>query len=110
VEGQVLRDRAAEFDELSAVVVGASFDTPAENRAFAEAQDFGFPLLSDLDRTVGAAYGIGRPAGDKFEEFPLRLSFLIDPEGIVRATYDVTDVAAHADDVLRDLARLRRNT
>jgi peroxiredoxin len=31
------------------------------------------------------------------------MSFLIDPGGIVRFVYDVTDVAVHADDVLADL-------
>jgi peroxiredoxin len=47
-----------------------------------------------------------RPLGAKFEEFPLRYSFLIDPTGVVRASYDVTDVATHAAEVLADLVRL----
>jgi peroxiredoxin Q/BCP len=37
--------------------VGVSFDTPAENRAFAEKFSFNFPLLCDTDRTIGTAYG-----------------------------------------------------
>jgi peroxiredoxin len=31
------------------------------------------------------------------------MSFLIDPEGIVKKVYEVTDVAAHAGDVIADL-------
>jgi peroxiredoxin Q/BCP len=90
------------------VIVGASFDTVEENRAFATDQEFGFPLLSDVDRSVGAAYGVARPPTDKFAPFPRRMSYLIDPDGIVRMIYDVTDVAAHADEVLVDLRAFRR--
>lgn len=87
------------------MILGASFDTPAENLAFAEAQEFPFPLLSDVDRTVGAAYEVTREAGDKFADYPRRYSYLIAPSGLIHRAYDVTDVAAHADDVLADLAR-----
>lgn len=90
------------------MILGASFDTVAENLAFATAQEFPFRLLSDLDRRVGAAYGVARPPEDKFAAFPRRMSFLIDPEGTVRRVYDVDDVATHADDVLADLAELQR--
>lgn len=92
---------------MSCVVLGASFDTVEENRAFAEAQNFAFPLLSDVDRTVGAAYEVARPAQDQFAAFPLRVSYLIDPDRLIRRTYAVTDVANHADEVLADLAALQ---
>lgn len=88
-------------------MLGASFDTPEENKAFAEAESFGFRLLSDVDRAVGTAYGATRPPDDKFAALPRRVSFLIDPDGIVRKTYEVTDTAAHADEVLADLDALR---
>jgi thioredoxin-dependent peroxiredoxin len=79
-----------------------------ENRAFAEAQGFDYPLLSDLDRAVGAAYDVLRPAGYRYASFPRRHSYLIDPGGIIRRSYDVVDVEAHADLVLRDLAELQQ--
>jgi len=90
------------------VVLGASFDAPADNKAFAEAQQFGFRLLSDVDRQVGAAYEVVRPAGDQYAEFPMRIAYLIDPDGIVRRSYSVSDVAGFADLVLEDLGRLQR--
>jgi peroxiredoxin Q/BCP len=89
------------------VILGASFDAPDENRAFAEAQEFPFKLLSDVDRRVGAAYEVVRPAGERYPEFPLRYSYLIDPQGIIRRSYDVTDVAGHAVQVLADIDELR---
>ena len=107
MEGRALRDRAAAFEAANCVVLGASFDTPEENRQFAEDQAFGFRLLSDVDRSVGTAYGVARPPDDQYAAFPTRLSFLIDPDGLVRRVYTVTDVQGHADEVLADLAALQ---
>lgn len=102
-----MRDRAAEFAAAGCKVVGASFDSPEANKEFAEAQQFGFPLLSDVDRTVGRAYEVARDADDQYAAYPQRISYLIDPRGVIRIAYVVADVEGHADTVLADLARLR---
>ncbi len=104
MQGQALRDSADRFAERHCSVVGASFDTPAENKAFRDAQQFPFPLLSDVDRTVGREYGVERSG--KYADYPQRRSFLVDPGGALRVIYDVDDVAAHAETVLADLAAL----
>ena len=88
-------------------MLGASYDTPEDNKTFAVEQSFQYRLLSDADRAVAAAYGATRPADDKYPGFPKRVSFLIDPEGVVRRTYEVTDPAGHAEVVLADLDELR---
>jgi thioredoxin-dependent peroxiredoxin len=103
-----LRDRAEQFREAGCVILGASFDTPEENRAFAADQGFGFRLLSDVDRSVGDAYGVARSVDDQYATFPRRVSFLIDPEGIVQRRYTVADVSSHAEEVLADLEALQR--
>jgi peroxiredoxin len=89
-------------------VLGASFDMPAENKAFAEAQSFNFHLLSDVDRRVGTAYEVARQPDEQFPEFARRIAYLIDPEGVIRKAYEVGDVNTFAADVLDDLASLRR--
>jgi thioredoxin-dependent peroxiredoxin len=89
------------------VVLGASFDTTEENKAFADAEGFPFRLLSDADRSVGRAYEVLRPADDRFADYAMRIAYLIDPGGTVRRSYDVTDVNGFADMVLTDLAALR---
>ncbi len=90
------------------VILGASFDTPEDNKAFAEAQQFGFRLLSDVDRKVGTQYQVTRPADDERANFALRIAYLIDPEGTIRKSYEVTDVSGFAAEVLDDLRALQR--
>lgn len=90
------------------MILGASFDTPEENKAFAEAQQFGFRLLSDVDRRVGAAYEVLRSPDDQYAAFPMRIAYLIDPGGVVRRSYAVSDVAGFADSVLEDLGRFQK--
>lgn len=103
MQGQALRDSAERFEELGATILGASFDSTAENLAFARAQQFPFRLLSDLDHSVGASYEVTRDREDKFAGFPRRYSYLIDPAGLIHRSYDVTDVARHAGTVIGDI-------
>jgi thioredoxin-dependent peroxiredoxin len=88
------------------VVLGASFDTPAENLAFADAQEFAFPLLSDPDRVAGAAYEVVRDPSHQYAAYPERFSYLITPTGEIARSYEVSDMAGHAAQVLNDLAEL----
>lgn len=102
-----MRDRADDFSLANCVVLGASFDSVADNAEFARQQHFGFQLLSDADRHVGTTYDVLRPMGHKYREFPERVSYLIDDVGIIRMSYDVVDVGHHADALLADVARLK---
>jgi thioredoxin-dependent peroxiredoxin len=94
------------FTKLGAVILGASFDDPASNKRFADKHQFPFSLLSDVDRVIGTAYGVVRPAGHKWAAMPRRVTFLIDPVKVVRRVYDVADVVTHAETVLTDLQEL----
>jgi peroxiredoxin Q/BCP len=85
------------------VVLGASFDTPEENLAFADDQRFGFRLLSDVDRSIGTAYEVLRAPDAPYPDYPLRIAYLIDPQGTIRNSYEVKDVAGFASEVLADL-------
>jgi len=94
------------FEDLGAVVLGASFDPPEANRVFREKEYLPFPLLSDETRAVGRSYGVVRDPGEPYAELARRVTFLIDPDGIVARVYEVADVAEHAEEVLDDLERL----
>jgi thioredoxin-dependent peroxiredoxin len=89
------------------VVLGASFDSPEDNQTFAEAEQFGFRLLSDGDKRIGALYEVTRPSGDERAGFAMRIAYLIDPRGIIRKAYEVTDTGGFAEQVLDDVQVLR---
>jgi peroxiredoxin Q/BCP len=55
-----VRDRSADFAAAGAQRVGISRDSVAAQLRFAEQNGFDFPLLSDADGAVCAAYGVGR--------------------------------------------------
>jgi peroxiredoxin Q/BCP len=69
----------ANFDSLGAVVWGISPQDVDSHEAFRSARQLVMPLLSDLDKRVGAAYGILGPLG-----FYRRSVFVVGPDGRVR--------------------------
>ena len=81
-------------------VLGVSFDTVEENRAFAEKFDFPYPLLCDVDRALGVAYGAAEGTDAQFAK---RISYLIDEQGRIRLAYPKVKPDDHLDQVLRDL-------
>lgn len=70
-----------------------SVDQPEDNRAFAEKNEAGFPILSDPDKTMVEAYGALNDRG-----YANRWTFYIDAEGtIARIDKNVNPAAAGAD-------------
>ncbi|MGH7730296.1 MAG: redoxin domain-containing protein [Candidatus Eiseniibacteriota bacterium] len=71
-------DRAlARITARGGVVLGVSVDSHWANTAFAERLSLSFPLLSDFDRKVSAAYGVLNPE----RGFSERAVFVIDRQG-----------------------------
>lgn len=68
------------FEEAGAQVLAISPQSVQSHDDFACKQGgFGFPLLADIDKEVGEAYGILGPLG-----FYRRSAFVVDAQGIVR--------------------------
>jgi thioredoxin-dependent peroxiredoxin len=93
LEGQGFRDRSATIG-AAGVVLGVSFDTPADNKAFADEHRFPFQLLCDTDKSVSLAY---HACADRDSRHPDRVTYLIDSGGRVEWAERVTDIAAHVD-------------
>jgi thioredoxin-dependent peroxiredoxin len=68
-----------QFTDLWATLWGISPQDVESHEAFAANRGFRFPLLADVDKSVGEAYGILGPLG-----FYRRSVFVVDPSGIVR--------------------------
>jgi thioredoxin-dependent peroxiredoxin len=81
------------------VIVGVSFDTPADNKKFAEKYGFNFPLISDTDRKIGTAYG----ANTDPEKGAQRVGVVIDGEGKIKQWHARVDARAWPSEVLKTL-------
>jgi thioredoxin-dependent peroxiredoxin len=77
------RDRAGDFAELNATVVGISSQDLASHEDFIAKHGLTVPLLADVDKSVAKAYSAhsGR-LGTK------RAAIVIDEDGIVRHRHD----------------------
>lgn len=80
------RDSMTMLNNLNAQVVGVSVNDPFTNKAFAEANNLNFPLLSDYSREVTKAYGVKDTdfVGLKGYTVAKRSIFIIDNEGMIR--------------------------
>jgi thioredoxin-dependent peroxiredoxin len=87
-EGCSFRDLNAEYQKKNAAILGVSFDTAEENKAFAEKFGFNFPLLCDTDRKLGVAYGAAEPGSAGTAK---RIAAVIGPDGIVKEYYPKVD-------------------
>jgi peroxiredoxin Q/BCP len=87
-----VRDSAAELKKSKVAAVGISPDEPTKQKKFDDKYSLGFPLLSDPDHKVAAAYGAwGKKSmyGKTYEGI-IRSSFLIDETGkIAQVSYKV---------------------
>lgn len=103
------RDMYQEFREAGIVVLGVSADDVASHQKFTEKYDLPFPLLADPDHTVSEAYGAWREKsmyGKKFWGVD-RITYIIDPNGIVRKVFPKVKPASHGDEVYSAIIALR---
>ncbi|MFD9435490.1 winged helix-turn-helix transcriptional regulator [Streptomyces sp. NPDC060002] len=106
LESRTYRDRLAGFRAAGAAVHGVSTQRPDEQRAFAEEERLGFPLLSDAGLTLITALRLPtfRAAGASRLK---RLTLVVDRERVVRhVRYPVTDVAGSVEEALSVVRRL----
>ena len=95
-----MRDHADRVEAAGLEVLGISFDSVEDNRAFAEKFAFPFRLLCDVDRSVGMAYGA---ADSPDAGYAKRISYVIGEDGRILLAYPKVDPKAHLDRVLGDL-------
>lgn len=82
----VFRDSMAKLSKLEAQVIGISVNDPFSNKAFAEANDLNFPLLSDYNRDAIRLYGVAASdfAGLKGYTVAKRSVFILDKNSTIR--------------------------
>lgn len=100
-EACAFRDVWGRFEQAQITVIGVSTDDAQAHAAFAEEHELPFTLLADTDAKLLKAFGAKPRLG-----FAPRISFLIDEEGVIQATYPKVDPGVHASEILDDAARL----
>jgi peroxiredoxin (alkyl hydroperoxide reductase subunit C) len=100
--------RYSEFQDRDTQVLGMSTDTHfvhlAWRRDHEDLRSLPYPMLADTRRELSSALGILH----KQEGVPLRATFIVDPEGVIRfASVNDLSVGRNVDEVLRVLDALQ---
>jgi peroxiredoxin Q/BCP len=99
-EGCGFRDHKTQYQQKNAEILGVSFDTAEENKAFAEKFGFNFPLLCDTERKLGLAYSA---CDDAQASNARRVGVIIGPDGKVKAYYPKVDARAFPQQALSEV-------
>jgi peroxiredoxin Q/BCP len=104
-EACAFRDAFAEYRERGATILGLSPDGASSHARFARKYELPFSLLADADHRVCEVYGVWKEKnlyGRKSMGVE-RTTFVIDADGIVRATFPRVKVDGHSEAVLEAL-------
>ena len=91
---------------MSAKVYGISLDDVASQKQFHTQQNLTFPLLSDPDGSVARRFNT-LPEGKPYTS---RVTFVVDPTGVVRHVDKNVQVATHGADLAAVLRKLTAET
>ena len=89
------------FHKAGAEVLGISADNPDSHAEFCGSEGLAYPLLSDPGGSVSKSYG------SWIAPFSQRHTFLIDPDGILRARFVAVRPSGHSHEVLDTLKSLQ---
>lgn len=107
-EALSFRDARERLGKRGAVVIGVSKDSQKSHAGFRDKYKLNFPLISDPEGKIISAYGAWKKK-TMFGRQTMgieRSTFLIDGDGVIRKIWRKVKVDGHADEVLKELARL----
>lgn len=73
-----------DYEKLGAAVLAVSVDSPFAQEAWAKANHIKVTLLSDLNKTVTAAYGVTFPGLAGIGDTSARAAFVIGRDGVIK--------------------------
>lgn len=103
------RDNLENLKNKGVVVLGVSADSVASHKKFHEKYNLNFALLSDVNKEVIKAYeawGKKKFMGREFEGI-LRVTYLINPKGLITKVYPNVDPEIHAREIIQDVEILK---
>ena len=98
------RDLYPQFLEKGAAVLGVSKDSTASHKRFEEAHGLPFPLLSDPDLQVIAAYDVHKRGQDgQPAKGLIRTTYLIDENGVIEKAFGAVKAKENPAQMLKEL-------
>jgi peroxiredoxin Q/BCP len=104
-----VRDNYDAFGDAGVTVLGVSVDSVKSHAKFVQKYALPFTLLADEKKEVVEMYGVWgekKLMGHDYQGTS-RVSFLIDPKGNIAKVYEQVKPAAHAEQVLADMDKLK---
>jgi peroxiredoxin Q/BCP len=102
------RDLNQELKDLKVIVLGMSKDSVKSHKKFAEKYNLNFPIMSDESTEIiknYEAWGKKKMMGREYEGI-LRISYLINEQGLIEKVYGEVDTNEHAAEVLEFIKSL----
>ena len=98
-----------DFEDLDAVILGVSPDSPKKHRNFIEKKELQITLLSDENKAVCESYGVWQLKKMCGREYMgvVRTTYIIDPNGKVAYRFDKVRVKGHVQKVKAKLEELK---
>jgi len=97
----------AKYQNQSAIIVGVSADTAQSHKDFCTKEGLNFKLLADPELKAITQYGSAMEYNGM--KMAARNTFLINPDGKIARVYIKVNPAVHSDEVLKDLAVLKKS-
>jgi thioredoxin-dependent peroxiredoxin len=102
LEARRFQQDIAQYQQRTTEIIGVSADTVDSHAKFCDSEGLKFPLLADTDGKISRIYG------SWLGVFSMRHSFIIDPKGVLRATFTSINPASHSQEVLTTLDKLQK--
>jgi thioredoxin-dependent peroxiredoxin len=108
-EACFFRDQYDDLRKMGTEVVGISKDPVRQHRKFKDKYGLNFTLLSDESRETIKAYGAWgqKKFMGRIFDGTLRNTYLIDPSGEIRKSYEKMNPADNAGGIMKDLVELK---
>jgi peroxiredoxin Q/BCP len=97
------------FEDMNAVILGVSADSTKRHRNFIEKQNLEITLLSDESTDMMQKYGVWALKKNYGKEYMgiVRSTFIINPDGVIKAVWSNVRVKEHVAKVQAELEKLQ---
>ena len=106
IQGKSFTATKQDFDDANIAVVGVSEDDVASHKNFCNKFSFTIDLLADPNHELLSAAGVGQ-SEYKGTMYWNRTSFVIDPNGNLRKTYEKVNPEGHERVLLNDIRAMQ---